>query len=207
MTLRTILFGARAKIHEASRRRSARMQKTHMARWRANMHVAPPWDDRNTYIASLVPDGAAVLDVGAGAQSLRAHLPPSCRYQPCDVVAKTPDTWEIDFNRGIYPTVSDRFDVGVLSGVLEYARDPEPLLRWLALHCRTLIASYVPADSGTRSEREYHGWLSHLTRSQMEDLFAAAGLRTENMAHWGGALVYVLASAGRRESDADASYR
>lgn len=200
-----MLAGARAKMHEASRRRSARAQQTHMARWRANMHVTPPWDDRNAYIASLVPDGAAVLDVGAGAQTLRAHLSPSCRYQACDVVAKTTDTWELDFNRGIYPTVSEPFDVGVLSGVLEYARDPEPVLKWVACHCRSVIVSYVPADGAALSDREYHGWLSHLTRSQLEELVHAVGLRTESEAPLGNALVYVLGRAGGGQADADAS--
>lgn len=159
------------------------------------MHIAPPWDDRNVHIASLVPGGASVLDVGAGAQSLRTHLSPSCRYQACDVVAKTDDTWEIDFNRGIYPSVSERFDVGVISGVLEYASDPGQVLRWVARHCHAVIASYVPADGVAASDREHHGWLSHLTRTELESSFDAAGLRTESVTAWQDALVYVLGSS------------
>src|SRR5271157_5003330 len=71
--------------------------RTDVRRWRKVATQIPHWDDRNRVIAGFVPPGAAVLDLGCGAQTLRTHLKPDCHYQPCDIVASSPDVILCDF--------------------------------------------------------------------------------------------------------------
>jgi hypothetical protein len=145
----------------------------------ANAASSPPWDERNALIASLIPELSTVLDLGAGAQTLRTHLRDLCVYQPCDVVKTTADTWLVDFNHGIYPDTDVVFDYVVLSGVLEYATNLSEPLAHAALCGRTVIASYSPVSSETRKQREKHGWFNHLTRDELESTFGSLGLDHE----------------------------
>ena len=90
------------------------------------------WSDRLAHVARLVRPGARVIDLGAGAQGLRLHLS-RCDYTAADVVRRTPDTLDFDMNTRLWP--KGHWDVAVMAGVLEYARDPFDVLahvRWLA---------------------------------------------------------------------------
>lgn len=84
--------------------------------------VPDRWPERLERVAELVPPSSRVIDLGAGAEGLRAHLPPSCHYTPADL----PD---FDMNAGRWP--GGRWDVAVMAGVLEYANDPSDALRRL----------------------------------------------------------------------------
>ena len=90
-------------------------------RWVRTAKERPRWDERNRMIAAYVPPGSSVLDLGAGAQTLAAHLPPGCAYQACDVVPG-PGVVLCDLDAGRWPALDRRYDVAVCSGVLEYLR-------------------------------------------------------------------------------------
>lgn len=128
--------------------------------------VGHRWPERSEAIARLVPAGASVIDIGAGAQGLRRHLDPSCRYTPADLYPRTPETLILDLNGGPWPR--GRWDVAVLSGVLEYANDPAQVLR--RLHALTPVAIVTYA----------HRWRPEwLTARAFAALAAAAGWETE----------------------------
>jgi hypothetical protein len=179
-------------LQARARRVSARRQRTHTARWRANLTEEPSWDARNIFIASLIIPRTSILDIGSGAQTLRDHLDPSCSYRACDVVPKTRDTWTIDFNRNIYPHVNSRFDYCILSGALEYASRPREVLEHAADYGRIIILSYSPLGSSTLREREGQGWFNHLTRAQLERLFESVGLSYREVGVYNDQLVYEL---------------
>lgn len=92
------------------------------------------WPGRLRKVAGLIPPGASVIDLGAGSQALRDHLPPSCKYTPADL----PD---FDMNAGRWP--EGQWDVAVMAGVLEYANDPSDALRRLRALAPTAIVTYA----------------------------------------------------------------
>lgn len=135
--------------------------------------------DRNRLIAAFVPDGSSVLDLGAGTQQLRRFLPPGCEYQPCDLVERE-NVLGCDFNAGRFPDVRQRYDVLVVSGVLEFVRDPEGFLGRLPSFGDTLLLSYRIRPTGvTVRERLVSGYLSHLTQEELEDMLDRLEYRWE----------------------------
>ena len=156
------------------------VRRTDTARWKRNVGEEPVWDDRNVRIAGLVPDHCSVLDVGAGAQTLRRHLKPGCRYQPCDLVQSSPDVILCDFNRGIFPDLGGKsFDYVVCSGVLEYMRQLEGFVARVRCYGRNLILTYNVREEGSGIvDRLALGWVNHLTLSEIDDLFTRCGLTT-----------------------------
>jgi len=134
----------------------------------------PSWDERNEIIAGFIPAGSSVLDVGCGAQTLKQHLKPGCRYQPCDVIKSSPDVIYCDFNAGIYPQFTELFDYVVCSGVLEYIRKPREFLQKVPQWGQAVILSYNPLPpGGSKLERLGNGWgwVNHFTRPELENLF------------------------------------
>lgn len=97
------------------------------------------WSTRLARIGQLVTPGSSVLDLGAGAQGLRHHLR-DCHYTAADVVQRTPQTLAFDMNAGVWPV--GRWDVAVLSGVLEYAEDPYDVIRHVRRCARVAIVTY-----------------------------------------------------------------
>jgi hypothetical protein len=159
---------------------SALVVRTNVDRWReVSKNPRPHWDDRNENIAQLIPPGSSVIDLGCGPQTLRRHLYPNCKYQPCDVIKSTPDVIFCDFNAGIYPDVKETYDYVVCSGVFEYIRKPEEFLRKNSQLARTMILSFnpfgqLPGDSKIR--RLNCDWVNHLNKSELEALFTKVGL-------------------------------
>lgn len=98
--------------------------------------VPDRWPERLMRVAELVPAAVRVIDLGAGAQGLRAYLDPSCRYTPADLPA-------FDMNLGLWP--KGRWDVAVMAGVLEYAEDPPDVFHRLRELADTVILTYAHA--------------------------------------------------------------
>jgi 2-polyprenyl-3-methyl-5-hydroxy-6-metoxy-1,4-benzoquinol methylase len=110
------------------------MVRTKVRQWRRVAFAGrPSWDERNKIIAGFIPAGSSVLDIGCGAQTLKQHLPPGCKYQPCDIIKSSPEVIFCDLNGGIYPETRERFDYVVCSGVFEYVRRPQEFLNKIPL--------------------------------------------------------------------------
>ena len=140
----------------------------------------PSWDDRNAIIAGFIPAGSSVLDVGCGAQTLKQHLSPGCKYQPADIIKSTPDVIFCDMNAGIYPQTDKMFDFVVCSGLFEYMRKPEEFLARIPRMGRTVIMSYCPLfEGGSKLERlgNGYGWVNHYKKDELEALFTAMELQ------------------------------
>jgi hypothetical protein len=152
--------------------------RTNVRRWKkAAQEKKPCWDERNRIIATFIPEASSVIDLGAGAQTLKRYLKSGCEYQPCDIVKSSPDTIVCDFNSGIYPSLSRRYDYVVCSGVFEYMRHPSQFLSNIRRYGNRIILSYVPAGQAIGPfERLARGWVNHLTSQQLETLFATNGL-------------------------------
>ena len=152
--------------------------KTDVRRWKKVSQEVPSWDERNRMIAAFIPENSNVLDLGAGARLLKDYLKPGCEYQPCDIVRSSPEVIFCDFNSGIYPALSRKYDYVVCSGVFEYVRDPARFISEVKHYGRKIIFSYNPFNPGyPRTERLACGWVNHLTEDQLEQLLLSHGLR------------------------------
>src|SRR6188508_657981 len=80
-------------------------------RW---LDIGNRWYERLELVGTLIPRGASVLDLGAGAQGLRELV--SGPYTPADLFLRTHDTLHFSMDEDIYP--KGRWDVVVMSGVL-----------------------------------------------------------------------------------------
>lgn len=159
---------------------STLLVRTNVRRWsEVAKNPQPHWDDRNENIARLIPPGSSVIDLGCGPQTLRRHLDPSCKYQPCDVIQSTPDVIFCDFNAGVYPEVKETYDYVVCSGVFEYIRNPAEFLKKNSKLARTMILSYNPfgqLPGDTKIRRLNCDWINHFTKPELEALFDKTGL-------------------------------
>jgi hypothetical protein len=142
----------------------------------------PGWDERNKVIAGFIPASSSILDIGAGPQTLKHHLPPGCTYQPCDIIKSSSDVILCDLNRGLYPEVPRSFDYVVCSGVFEYVRNSKEFLRLIPFYGANVLLSYNPlsrlSHRKSKLERLAGYWINHYTRSELETMFDDVGL------HW-----------------------
>jgi Methionine biosynthesis protein MetW len=154
--------------------------RTHVHRWRKVAAAGTPhWDGRNVLIAGFIPDGSSVLDLGCGPQTLRKHLKPGCRYQPCDIIKSSPDVILCDFNGGVYPAIKEHFDYVVCSGVFEYIRRPKEFLEKNSTYATTMILTFNPLlPNQSKLHRLSVNWINHLTKVELENMFRKAGLKS-----------------------------
>jgi len=172
----------------------AALAVTDRRRWLTNAKVEPSWDERNVLIAKYIPPDSTILDLGAGAQTMRRHAPSARLYVPCDIVRSSPDCVVCDFNRGIYPPADRTYDITICSGVLEYLQDPLDFLSRIRTYSRKFILSYQPkvGAKAEKMERLAHGFVNDLSRRELEALLQRAGYRYECVAEWWVQLIYRL---------------
>jgi hypothetical protein len=170
------------------------------AGWLLTGAQRPSWNGRNAMLVKHIRAGSSVLDLGSGAQSLRGLLPADCEYQPCDIVDSGPGVLRCDFNRDIWPRVSKRYDVVVVSGVMEYLERPRDFLaRVVTLGDRILLThAYRDIDDPTPRRM----WKTHLTREELEAMFAELRLRWRLLDSWQDAHgIYALRAPRSAASD------
>jgi SAM-dependent methyltransferase len=159
--------------------------RTRVRQWRKVAFAGTPsWDDRNQIMAGFVPAGSSVLDVGCGAQTLKKHLPPGCKYQPSDIVKSSPEVILCDLNAGVYPDTREYFDYVVCSGVFEYVRKPREFLQKIPRYGRIVLMSYNPLNpGGSKLDRLGNGWgwVNHFSREELENLLDEMGLIWHNI--------------------------
>jgi hypothetical protein len=184
----------RRSIKSLPRVLKAAFAVTDRKRWLKNAKESPSWDERNELIAQYIPAHSSILDLGAGAQTLRRHAPSARLYVPCDIVRSTPDCIVCDFNRGIYPPADQTYDITICSGVLEYLHEPFDFLERIRAYSKTFILSYQPAIGARaeKMERLAHGFVNDLSREELEAHLQRAGYRCECVAKWQAQLIYRL---------------
>lgn len=114
--------------------------------WSRETSYNVSWEDRAVLAAGLIASGSSVLDVGCGRMQLRKHLPEGCTYTPADLTKWTPETIQVDLNRGEFPPGS--FDYATILGVLEYLPRAGVTLENAKRGCQQLIVSYCHPNAG-----------------------------------------------------------
>lgn len=161
-------------------------------RWSCNDSLQSNWDERTVMMAAYIPPGASVIEFGAGAQALRGVLPAECRYQPSDLVARTPDTLVCDLNSG-YPDLAGQADVAVFSGVLGYIHDLPGLFDWLRGQVGQVVFSYATHEhTPSLIARRQNGWVNDLTENQITQIVVQAGFQGGAVTRWRGHVIFVV---------------
>ena len=154
------------------------------ARWSKTENLAHDWQSRTLQMARFIPEGAKVLEFGAGRMILRDHLPAGCTYIPSDLVDRGPGTIVCDLNDRQLPAFP-QFDVAVFSGVLEYVHDVPRLITHLGSFGNTIVASYACADAiPSAMKRRSMGWVNDFKEQQLHDLFAKCGWHCQRRDQW-----------------------
>jgi hypothetical protein len=147
---------------------------TDIERWQDTRNLDPVWEPRAVLAARMIPAGSHVLDLGAGAQTLKMLLPPGCRYTPSDVVARTPDTLVADLNRAEFP--AGRYDVVTALGVLEFIHRPDLLFPKMRQAGPTAIVSYCPGLGNSNLESRFsREFVNSFTLDELRRIISDAG--------------------------------
>lgn len=160
------------------------------ARRRFNCGDQASWDERAETAVALwtahesewrpqVETPLTVADFGAGNERLRHLLAGTLEipheYLPYDLHPQLPTSAPLDVSREL----PDRdFDLVFCLGLLEYLAALPAFLAGLHACSRFVLVSYVPCDGPTaapHSERVRCGWVTHLSREELETQFSAAG--------------------------------
>lgn len=160
--------------------RLIREGRSDVDRWAKMDSLATQWDSRAAMAARHIPAGQRVLDIGAGAMSLRGNLAPGCSYFPADIVSRCPDCQVVDLNKGEFP--AGQYDWVTFLGVLEYVHEPASVLVRARSAAPNAIVTYCTMDNGDLQVRRGMGWVNEYTRPQIEGLLAEAGWTVRDVA-------------------------
>lgn len=152
-------------------------------RWGNPQNYKPAWADRARLAAALVPDGARVLEVGAGAGILRQLLAHRTGYTGTDLQPLDPSLMPLDLD--VDPLPAAGYDYAVALGVFGYLHRPEEAARKLCAAARRVIASYccrktLPQPERVLAARAERGWVNHFDTPGFLDLFVRHGLGVES---------------------------
>jgi hypothetical protein len=142
-------------------------------RWANLGSLATQWDARAVMAARHIPAGQRVLDIGAGAMTLRGQLAPGCSYFPADIVSRCPDCQVVDLNKGEFPV--GEYDWVTFLGVLEYVHEPIPALVRARAAASNAVVTYCTMSNGEVQTRRGMGWVNEYSRAQFESLLVTAG--------------------------------
>lgn len=125
------------------------------------------WPDRTKAISEIVPPEASVIELGGGMCNLKKFIPQN-KYVSIDVEEWTDVTIKADFNKGEFPE-TEKFDVVVCQGILEYIERPYDFLNMIHKYGRRLIISYHLGGNDVESRKN---WMSFV---ELENLLNECG--------------------------------
>ena len=159
------------------------------SRWSKMEALAPRWDERTKILASYIEPNKRVLEFGAGRQALKGFLPDGCTYIHSDIVKRDAHTLVIDLNKELpeLPTV----DFIIFSGVLEYVRDIEDVLRHCLVYSDTVLFSYATTDTyGDFKNRRLYGWISDASEKDILDISKRLDASFKTLSVWNKQTLY-----------------
>ncbi|HXY58458.1 MAG TPA: hypothetical protein VEH76_07745 [Methylocystis sp.] len=163
-----------------------------LRRWAEPANLLEDWDERTRAMAGMIPNGAVVIEFGAGRMILKDILGPDCVYQGSDLVARDASTIVCDLNQSL-PKLRFKCSHAVFSGVLEYIRDTRRLVGFLSQEVEYVVASYTPLENlRSLAVRYNNGWVSHLTQEEFIQLFSDGGFVLEKSIGWRDQIIFVF---------------
>ena len=130
---------------------------TDIDHWRdVSTGVKPNWDSRSKVIAQFIRPDDIVLDLGAGDQKLKGHIPQSCGYLPVDCHDAQPDTFVVDLNEE-FRLPSEHFNVIVSAGFVEHISELPLFMHQLATQCEGKLMLMTLSSSWQRGRIKQSG--------------------------------------------------
>ncbi|GEM_PF-2797819 len=120
----------------------------------------------------------AVLDMFCGAPALRFMLKQGSKYRGADLASRFQGCEVFDLKTMQLPKQTGA-EVITLLGALEYLPALPKFLAALRGLQTPVLASYHSADDTPGIDRESLGWINHLTRQELSEVFAQAGFKTD----------------------------
>ena len=161
-------------------------------RWSHAESLDDQWDERTTLMAGMITPNSSVLEFGAGKEHLRELLPQGCLYQPSDIVMRSDQTLICDLNIE-FPTLQQKVDYIVFSGVLEYVHDVQRVMHLVRANCGACLVSYASTDAlECMTTRMRSGWVNHLSRATFETILKNANFTVIEKRVWRGQDIYSL---------------
>jgi hypothetical protein len=151
-------------------------------RWKQTEELFVDWDQRTAILASMITQGANILEFGAGNMALKNFLPPDCNYTPSDIYKRSKGMLECDLNRRIEFEL-DPYDTVVFSGVFEYVYDMDKVFRQLSDSIDNVVLSYACSDI-SNANRLKSGWLSDYSKKELEDVFEKYNYQIVEYKEW-----------------------
>lgn len=161
-------------------------------RWKQTEELFVDWNQRTAILASMIPQGANIIEFGAGNMALKDYLPPDCTYTPSDIYKRSEGMLECDLNGRIEFDLA-AFDTAVFSGVFEYVYDVDKVFLQLAKSVKNVILSYACSDI-SNADRLKSGWLSDFSKSEMEDIFEKYDYEIIEYKEWRNQSIFSLRS-------------
>ena len=150
---------------------------TDYERWRELASTTGRWNpSRAQRVAAVIPDGARVLDLGAGSMVLKRHLKTYCTYTPADIYDRGQGCIVVDLNKYEFP--DGCYDWVTMVGLIEYLKDPRWVLTRAGQAAPRIIVSYNPTNAlwNFRSRRNT-GWICHLSEERLIRIVQQAGFK------------------------------
>lgn len=86
--------------------------------------MIPVWTERNNWVKQYIPNELSIIDWGCGNKDILRYIKPK-KYLGIDILSDADIV--VDFNKDI-PKISERYDIGLVLGVLEYLDNPKYFL-------------------------------------------------------------------------------
>lgn len=139
------------------------------------------WDARLATIADRIRPGSRVIDLGCGDRALARKL------RHCTYVGLDKSQWDLDTPNTV---VTKRFDIAVISGVLEYLVSPSAALAQVSDIAPLVLVSYD--HSGSLRLRRSMNFTNHYSRAGIEEVFESAGWKSKIVGKYKNQIIYEL---------------
>ncbi|MCC9061716.1 hypothetical protein [Flavobacterium piscisymbiosum] len=161
------------------------------ARWAKNNELFSNWNERTAILASFIKPDSSIIEFGAGVMHMKTLLKDFKLYTPTDIVKRYDETVVCDLNEPISLNLQS-YNVAVFSGVLEYVYDVDNIIRQLSHNnIEQIILSYCCSDI-VKLSRDKNGWLSDLTKKELETVFSNYNYKIEAYKEWNNQSIYNL---------------
>jgi len=159
-------------------------------RWKQTEELFVDWNQRTAILASMITQGANIIEFGAGNMALKNHLPPDCSYTPSDIYKRSERMLECDLNSRIEFEL-EPYDTAVFSGVFEYVYDVDKVFRQLIDSIDNVVLSYACSDI-SNADRLKSGWLSDYSKKELEDIFEKYSYKIVEYREWRNQSIFSL---------------
>lgn len=155
-------------------------------RWKSIADDGDKWLSRYQKIATLLKSGESVVEFGCSGEAIRKVLPEGCRYQPVDIVKRSPECLVVNLMTASPAKIPGPFDVAIFAGVLEYLPNPFHIISETLKTSGRVIFTYATLDRfpDMKQRVEEYGWFSHMTLEAIVGANENDGFVVQQVGRW-----------------------